>query len=72
RLTAVLNFFWTLFMLAVVINVVIALFRKVNDYLRVLAEKDELTRLANRRKVLANAEIMYTQAMHYHQPCLFA
>lgn len=72
RLTAVLTFLWTLFTLAVVINVVIARLRKVNDYLRVLAEKDELTGLANRRKVLANAVIMYTEAMHYHQPCVFA
>lgn len=71
-LAVVMTFLWALFTLSVVISVVIARLRKVNDYLRVLAEKDELTGLANRRKVLADAVKMYTEAMYYHQPCVFA
>ncbi|REG83268.1 GGDEF domain-containing protein [Marinomonas pollencensis] len=68
----VLTFLWTLFTLSVVISVVIARLRKVNDYLRILAERDELTGLANRRKVLTDAVKMYTEALFYHQPCVFA
>lgn len=68
----VLTFLWTLFAVGTVITVVISRLRKVNNYLTVLAERDELTDLANRRKVLSNALVIYTEAMYYRQPCVFA
>ncbi len=57
---------------SVVINLVMIRLKSVNHYLRVLAEKDELTGLSNRRKVLSDAVIIFTDAVLNKSSCVFA
>ncbi|WP_133011359.1 GGDEF domain-containing protein [Marinomonas flavescens] len=72
KVSSVLTFLWTLITIAVVINVVVARLRQANNHLRILAEKDELTGLANRRKILLSAVSIYAEAQQLGKSCVFA
>ena len=65
-------FFFIAFYFAVVINLVMSRLKAVNRYLRVLAEKDELTGLSNRRKVLADAVNIFADCVINRDSCVFA
>jgi len=69
-LTAV--FFSICFYFSVVINLVIGRLNAVNRHLRALAEKDELTGLPNRRKVLADAVNIFADSVLNRESCVFA
>lgn len=71
-LMIVFVFSFVSFYFAVVINLVMSRLKSVNSYLRVLAEKDELTGLSNRRKVLADAVNVFADSIINRLPCVFA
>lgn len=57
---------------AIIMHLVVGRLRKVNDYLRHLSEIDELTGIANRRKVLADAVNIFADAIMNQESCAFA
>ena len=65
-------FFAIAFYFTVVIHLVMNRLKSVNQHLRVLAEKDELTGLANRRKVLADAVNIFADSVINRDQCVFA
>ena len=71
EIISLLVFFSVASYFSVVINLVMIRLKSVNHYLRVLAEKDELTGLSNRRKVLADAVVIYTDAVLNKSSCVF-
>lgn len=60
------------FNFAVMINLVMSRLKAVNQHLRILAEKDELTGLPNRRKVLADAVNTFADSVINRESCVFA
>ncbi|PYF83010.1 diguanylate cyclase (GGDEF)-like protein [Marinomonas alcarazii] len=71
ELSIVLVFFAVTFNFAMVINLVISRLKSVNHHLRILAEKDELTGLSNRRKVLADAVNIFADSVINRESCVF-
>ncbi|MCV2402683.1 GGDEF domain-containing protein [Marinomonas sp. C2222] len=65
-------FFKLTFHFTTVITLVMSRLNAVNLYLRNLAEKDELTGLYNRRKVLAEAQNIFEASVLNSTPCIFA
>ncbi|KZN13290.1 GGDEF domain-containing protein [Marinomonas sp. TW1] len=65
-------FFFIALYFSIVINLVMSRLKSVNQHLRVLAEKDELTGLSNRRKVLADAVNIFADCVINHDTCVFA
>ncbi|BFM47984.1 hypothetical protein THO17_01470 [Marinomonas sp. THO17] len=65
-------FFFIAIYFSVVINLVMSRLKSANQYLRVLAEKDELTGLSNRRKVLADAVNIFADSVINRESCVFA
>ncbi len=72
NLMIVFVFSFVCFYFAVVINLVMSRLKSVNSYLRTLAEKDELTGLSNRRKVLADAVNIFADSVINRLSCVFA
>lgn len=60
------------FNFAVVINLVMSRLKAVNSHLRTLAERDELTGLSNRRKVLADAVNIFADSVINRELCVFS
>lgn len=60
------------FNFAVVINLVMSRLKSVNRHLRTLAERDELTGLSNRRKVLADAVNIFADSVIHRELCVFS
>lgn len=60
------------FNFAIVINLVMSRLKSVNSHLRTLAERDELTGLSNRRKVLADAVNIFADAVINRESCVFS
>ena len=60
------------FNFAMVISLVMNRLKAVNSHLRTLAERDELTGLSNRRKVLADAVNIFADAVINRESCVFA
>lgn len=69
---AVIVFIAVSFYFMVVIGLVMSRLTSANSHLRSLAEKDELTGLSNRRKVLADAVNIFADSMNNRSPCVFA
>lgn len=72
ELSIILVFFAVAFNFAMVINLVISRLKSVNQHLRILAEKDELTGLSNRRKVLADAVNIFADSVINRESCVFS
>lgn len=72
ELSIILVFFAVTFNFAMVINLVISRLKSVNQHLRILAEKDELTGLSNRRKVLADAVNIFADSVINRESCVFS
>ena len=60
------------FNFAIVINLVMNRLKAVNSHLRTLAERDELTGLSNRRKVLADAVNIFADSVINRESCVFS
>lgn len=60
------------FNFAMVIHLVMNRLKSVNRHLRTLAERDELTGLSNRRKVLADAVNIFADSVINRELCVFA
>lgn len=60
------------FNFAMVINLVMNRLKSVNTHLRTLAERDELTGLSNRRKVLADAVNIFADSVINRESCVFS
>lgn len=69
---SVIVFISVTFYFMVVISLVMNRLTSANSNLRSLAEKDELTGLSNRRKVLADADYIFTDSIKKRSPCVFA
>ena len=65
-------FLFVCFYFAVVINLVMSRLKSVNHHLRTLAERDELTGLSNRRKVLADAVNIFADSVINRESCVFS
>ncbi|UTW01135.1 GGDEF domain-containing protein [Marinomonas rhizomae] len=65
-------FFALSFNFAMVINLVMSRLKSVNTHLRTLAERDELTGLSNRRKVLADAVNIFADSVINRESCVFS
>ncbi|NLQ16931.1 GGDEF domain-containing protein [Marinomonas sp. M1K-6] len=72
NLVLVCVFLFTAFYFAVVIRLVMNRLKAVNHHLRQLAERDELTGLSNRRKVLADAVNIFADSVINQESCVFA
>ncbi|RUM51886.1 MAG: GGDEF domain-containing protein [Marinomonas sp.] len=59
-------------MIVLIAGVVVTKLRKLNEHLRYLAEVDDLTKVHNRRKVLAEAANVFADSMLSNQACCFA
>ncbi|MGJ8646879.1 MAG: GGDEF domain-containing protein [Marinomonas colpomeniae] len=68
----IITFFSVSFYFSVVVNLVMSRLKSVNRHLRTLAEKDELTGLSNRRKVLADAVNIFADSVINRESCVFA
>ncbi|WP_233402664.1 GGDEF domain-containing protein [Marinomonas transparens] len=67
-----LVFLCSSFAVAVIVSMVVNRLRTVNEHLRILTEKDELTGLSNRRKVLADADDIFADSIVQQDSCVFA
>ena len=72
NIVIVLVFIAVSFNFAMVIHLVMNRLKSVNRHLRILAEKDELTGLSNRRKVLADAVNIFADSVINRESCVFA
>ncbi|NVK75403.1 MAG: GGDEF domain-containing protein [Oceanospirillaceae bacterium] len=72
RAIRILVFFSIAFNFSMVVSLVMKRLKSVNQHLRALAEKDELTGLANRRKVLADAVNIFADSVMNRESCVFA
>lgn len=66
------TFIAAMIMIVLIAGVVVNKLRKLNEHLRYQAEVDELTRVSNRRKVLAEAVNVFADAVISNQRCCFA
>lgn len=66
------TFIAAMIMVVLIAGVVVNKLRKLNGHLRYQAEVDELTRVSNRRKVLAEAVNVFADAVISNQRCCFA
>ncbi|MBR7887947.1 GGDEF domain-containing protein [Marinomonas sp. A79] len=67
-----LVFFLVAINFALMISLVMSRLKSVNHHLRTLAEKDELTGLSNRRKVLADAVNIFADSVINSESCVFS
>lgn len=67
-----ITFLAVIFYFSVVVNLVMGRLKSVNNHLRTLAERDELTGLSNRRKVLADAVNIFEDSVMKKESCVFA
>ncbi|BDX02562.1 hypothetical protein MACH16_13100 [Marinomonas pontica] len=72
EIAIILVFLAVAFNFAMVINLVMNRLKAVNHHLRTLAEKDELTGLSNRRKVLADAVNIFADSVINRESCVFS
>ncbi|CUB03226.1 diguanylate cyclase (GGDEF) domain [Marinomonas fungiae] len=66
------TFIVAMMFVVLIAGVVVNKLRKLNEHLRYQAEVDELTRVSNRRKVLAEAVNVFADAVMSNQRCCFA
>ena len=66
------TFVIAMIMIVLISGVVVNKLRKLNEHLRYQAEVDDLTRVSNRRKVLAEAVNVFADAVISNQRCCFA
>ncbi|WP_425641101.1 GGDEF domain-containing protein [Marinomonas gallaica] len=59
-------------LIVLIAGVVVTKLRRLNEHLRNLAEVDDLTKLSNRRKVLAEAVNVFADSIINNQRCCFA
>ncbi|ADZ91011.1 GGDEF domain-containing protein [Marinomonas mediterranea] len=71
-LFSILSFVVAIGVVAIVTNHVVGRLRTLNKSLQDLAEKDELTGLSNRRKVLADAVNVFADSIINYEPCAMA
>ncbi|WP_199460836.1 GGDEF domain-containing protein [Marinomonas ostreistagni] len=71
-LIALATFVASASMIVLIAGVVVTKLRKLNEHLRYLAEVDDLTKVYNRRKVLAEAVNVFADAIMTNQRCSFA
>lgn len=69
---ALISYLVSMVMVVLITGVVVRKLRRLNDYLRELAEIDDLTKVYNRRKVLAEAVNVFADAVITSQRCCFA
>ncbi|WP_156496529.1 GGDEF domain-containing protein [Marinomonas aquimarina] len=66
------TFIAAMIMIVLITGVVVNKLRKLNEHLRYHAEVDDLTKVSNRRKVLAEAVNVFADAVISNQRCCFA
>lgn len=71
-LVSLATFIVAMLMIVLIAGVVVNKLRKLNEHLRYQAEVDELTRVSNRRKVLAEAVNVFADSVISNQRCCFA
>lgn len=71
-LIALCTFISSSMLIVLMSGVVVTKLRKLNEQLRNLAEVDDLTKLSNRRKVLAEAVNVFADSIINNQRCCFA